>query len=214
MPSNLVVIAGHMQAGKTTAANMISSFVSYNEKYALITGFAHALKQFCIDSGWITEQQAYGSNDDKNTLTPLMLTNMPTYYTSSMEPIPMSAREVLQYIGTDIFRRIDKNFWVNKTIKDITEIWQTSNDTLIIIDDARFPNEILEMKKFGAITIYLTRNLYNSSHQSEIELDNFDKSNFDYIIDNQNYSIDELGDALKDIIKEQQLNVRNYQTQC
>ena len=68
-----------------------------------------------------------------------------------------------------------------------------------IIDDCRFIDEILSVKNNNGIVIYLTRNLYDNNHSSETELDKFDKSQYNFIIDNRNYSIEQLGDEIKKI---------------
>jgi len=60
---------------------------------------------------------------------------------------------------------------------------------IAVIGDCRFLNEAEAIKKAGGKVIRLTRSIYESNHQSEVDLDNY--TNFDAVIDNQNMSIDQ-----------------------
>ena len=50
---------------------------------------------------------------------------------------PMTAREFMQFFGTDIMRNIYEPIWIKSTIKKI----QREQSELAIIADVRFPNE-------------------------------------------------------------------------
>lgn len=85
----------------------------------------------------------------------------------------ITAREILQYVGTDIFRKFDQDFWV-KTITDNTDN--------LILADLRFENELravdYSIKVVGGIS-----SLNNfSSHASEKELHD---ELFDLVIHNK-----------------------------
>ena len=101
----------------------------------------------------------------------------------------MTARQVLQTVGTEFFRSIQHNVWADATIRRI----QQDNPLVALIGDCRFPNEVEAVKRAGGTVIKLTRNLYNSDHASETALDpeNYDQSNFDLVVDNQNMTIQE-----------------------
>lgn len=112
----------------------------------------------------------------------------------------MTAREVMQFVGTDIFRRMDTNVWVRSTINKILR----EKPELAIITDCRFPNEVDSIKQIDGKVIRLTRSPFESDHISETILDkeNYDWSNFDYVIDNQNVSLYEQFQQIKTIIEE------------
>lgn len=160
-------------------------FVNYAKPnlwpYIKIYHFADYLKKICIELFDLTPEQVYGSDDDKNKQT----------------PYGMTAREFLQYFGTDIMRKIKDTVWVDYTIKNIIN----EQSQIAIISDVRFPNEINAIKEAGGIIIRLNRDVFKSDHHCEVALDqnNFDWSNFDYIIDNKNISIDDLCVKLNDI---------------
>lgn len=142
-----------------------------------IYNFADVLKQdICMEILGLTYEQCYGTDDDKNQLTHLQWKNQ-----------QLSARDAMQIIGTDIFRKLDPNVWVKATITKITR----DKPDLAIITDCRFPNEVEAIQNIGGKVIRLTRNPHNSDHLSEciLDKDKFDWSKFDYVIDNTDSSI-------------------------
>ena len=126
----------------------------------------------------LTYEQCYGSDDDKNTITEL------TWGDRNLSP-----REIMQFVGTDIFRKMKPNVWADATILKITK----DKVDIAIIADCRFPNEVEAVKNAGGIVVKLTRDPYHSTHLSETSLDstNYNPSNFDYVLDNQKLSIEE-----------------------
>jgi hypothetical protein len=101
----------------------------------------------------------------------------------------LTAREVMQVVGTDLFRSMYNNVWVDATIKKIL----TEKLDLAIIADCRFPNEVKAVKEAGGIVIKLNRNPHNSNHASEVALDpeNYDGKDFDLILPNDHLTINE-----------------------
>ena len=97
-------------------------------------------------------------------------------------------RHLLQYVGTDVIRRQNPNYWID-FVKDII-IMFSNNWDYILIPDARFPNEITRMfcSNFRTISIRITRLNYISKltdeqqqHESETALDSY---SFDYYMTN------------------------------
>lgn len=166
-----------------------------------IYNFADILKvDICMNMLGLTYEQCYGSDDKKNELTDLKWTDMPGYDPDCGWEGLMTAREVMQFVGTDIFRKMDTNVWVRSTINKILR----EKPELAIITDCRFPNEVDSIKQIDGKVIRLTRSPFESDHISETILDkeNYDWSNFDYIIDNQNVSLYEQFQQIKTIIEE------------
>ena len=64
---------------------------------------------------------------------------------------PMTAREVMQYVGTDFFRKIYPDVWVDSTIRKI----ESEAPDLAVIVDCRFPNETKGVKEAGGKVIKL-----------------------------------------------------------
>lgn len=96
-------------------------------------------------------------------------------------PTFMTGREILQYVGTDVCRAFDEDYFVK-----LLPFAQN-----ITITDVRFPNEIRAIKRNDGILIYVQRELNKSdfrSHSSENAVDAF---GFDFVIDNDG-TIDDL----------------------
>lgn len=115
---------------------------------------------------------------------------------SYREPAMMTAREVMQHIGTNIFREMLPDIWIDTTIRRI----QQEMPELAIVTDVRFPNEVEGIQKAGGKVIRLTLNPHNSQHESETALDNYD--GFDAVIDNASLSMHEKNIHLYKILKE------------
>lgn len=150
--------------------------------FVKLYSFADLLKKgVCMDILGLSYEQCYGTDENKNTMTDIV---------SPETGKRATAREVMQFVGTDFFRSIYPNVWVDATIRKIKE----ESPELAIICDCRFPNEVDGIKKAGGKTIRLTRNDESPDvHESETALDkdNFDWDKFDLILDNKNIEIQE-----------------------
>ena len=154
-----------------------------------IYNFADILKQnICIDILGMTYNQCYGSDEDKNELTDL-----------EWDGKRLTARDAMQLIGTDLFRRLKTNVWAEATLKKVDK----EKPHIAIITDCRFPNEVDAIKKYNGVVIRLTRKYDNSEHTSEIILDRerYDWQNFNHIIENDNMSIYDQCVELQNILK-------------
>jgi len=162
-------------------------------KNVKIYNFADVLKtDICINILGLTYDQCYGTDEQKNELTTIRWSSMPAHDASHNKK--MTAREIMQFIGTDIFRSIDSDIWVKATIKKILN----EQPKVAIITDCRFPNEVEAIKNIGGIVIKLTRNPYNSDHASEVALDpnQYDQSLFNLVLDNDDMSIEQQNNEL------------------
>src|SRR6056300_246319 len=138
---HIVAFAGRKQSGKTTACEYVQEiFTNSVQKNSAIYNFADPLKQLCIDILGFTYDQCYGSDNSKNE------------YVNCLWPDsgkPMKAREVMQYVGTNIFRKMQHNVWADATMRKI----QDENLPLALIADCRFPNEVHVIKNAGGLVI-------------------------------------------------------------
>jgi len=178
---SIIAFAGRKQSGKSTLCTQVVNFIydlEQLEDTAAIYNFADPLKNVCMDILGLSFEQCHGTDNQKNELV--------NCYKDGNQ---MTARQVLQTVGTEFFRSIQNNVWADATIRRI----QQDNPLVALIGDCRFPNEVEAIKKAGGTVIKLTRNLYNSDHSSETALDpeNYDQSNFDLVVDNQNMTIEE-----------------------
>ena len=126
-----------------------------------IYAFADVLKEFAVDVLGLEHNQVYGTNEEKNSPTHLLWENMPTGNNKG----PMTGREVLQYFGSDICRKMYENIWFDACIRRIRK----DNPDLALISDVRFPNEIKGVQDEGGIVFGLPRDIVNGkdTHSSE-----------------------------------------------
>lgn len=190
--------------------------------------FADLLKKnVCMDIFGLSYAQCYGSDADKETLTDLMWEDMPGIVTDRKDleieapvhgrlgkyydtlkigvayhpPGRMTAREVLQYVGTEIFRRIQNKVWAAATIRKI----KAEGSVIALIADTRFPNESDGVIDAGGAVIRLTKRVVKEGvkeHESEIALDEdrYDWNKFTAILDNREMGIGEQNFALKELL--------------
>lgn len=183
--TKIIAFAGKKQSGKTTCSEFVCSIFNGNAK---IYNFADPLKiDICMNILGLTYDQCYGTDNHKNELVDCF-----------WEDNQLTAREVMQFVGTNIFRKMQKNVWASATIKKIAQ----DNLDLAIVADCRFPNEVDAIKSAGGLVIKLTRNLYNSTHESELALDSerYEQSNFDLIINNDSIGIEQQNQIIKSFL--------------
>ena len=70
---------------------------------------------------------------------------------------PMTAREFMQYFGTDIMRKIWEPVWCSGTINKIVK----EDSQLAIIADVRFPNEVQSIKDKNGHVYWMQRSVYD-----------------------------------------------------
>lgn len=170
-----------------------ATFRHYAQKlvwpYVKVYGFAEPLKtNVCIDILGLTHEQCYGTDEEKDTKTHIRWENMPHYgalkykLKNKAPKGEMTGREVMQQVGTEIFRKMYNDCWTKNCINRIL----TEKPKVAIICDCRFPNEAAIVKDAGGKLIRLLRNTENGTHESEVALDPpaYEQSNFDVIIDN------------------------------
>ena len=171
--------------------------------------FAEPLKQLVLNLFNVPEECMYGTDEQKNQLQEhLLWENMPGVMTPhewsmrqggviagynqnpqdfgiQLNEGPMTAREFMQYLGTDVMRKMYEPIWVKYCIDNI----QSEESLIATIDDVRFLNELEAVQKVGGKVIYLDRNNDSKdNHSSENELrQHLDK--FDAVIDNSELSI-------------------------
>ena len=196
--TKIIAVAGRKQSGKSTSCDFIKSTISKINPSAStkIYSFADPLKQdVCINILGLTYDQCYGSDIHKNTLTSLRWIDMPGYNTNlASNNEYMTAREVMEFVGTNIFRVMKNSVWVDATLNKI----QQENLDLAIVADCRFPNEVMAIKNVGGFVIRLDYDPFNSTSDSEIALDQhlFDWKNFDLVINNSTMTMDQKNEQI------------------
>ena len=156
--------------------------------------FATPLKRMCINVFGLTQDQCYGTDENKNTSVNIMWDNLPGDFSSENKTGQMTAREFLQYFGTDVCRQIKPDIWTSICINDIIN----DESELAIIGDCRFKNEVDAVHNAGGKVIRLLRRPNEDGHSSENDLEDYD--GFDYVIDNSEMSIGECNKELLNVL--------------
>ena len=159
-----------------------------------IYAFAKKLKEFSIDLFNLDPNLVFGSDKDKNTKTGLLWKNMPT---STKKKGKMSVREVLQYVGTDLFRKMSDNIWVDNCLSQIAK----DLPQIALISDVRFENEVIAIQKAGGYVVGLTRHSNSDdTHDSETGVDKCLEL-CDIIVDNAELTIPEQNEQIYNATK-------------
>lgn len=149
--------------------------------------FADRLKQIAIGVFGLSYHQVYGTDDDKNTLTQIKWGKMAKFLPPRVAGVLkkqgkyeeyMTAREFLQYFGTNVCRHLYPQCWAESTL---TEVVNTPTD-LAIITDGRFYDEVEYSKNVGAKIIRLLRKPHEDLHESEQGLKNVPEDWYSLII--------------------------------
>lgn len=141
-------ISGHAQNGKDTIAQMMYDKFTQRGETAIVMHYADLLKYICK-----TYFDWDGKKDERG-------------------------RHILQYVGTDVVRQKEPDYWVDFIISIMTLFDGTWDN--VLIPDSRFPNEIDKLKTsgFDVKHIRVVRPNYESpltpeqqKHPSETALD-------------------------------------------
>jgi len=175
-----IAFSGKKQSGKDTAAAIAGQFLTGQGKRVAMTAFAEPLKRMCVEVLGLDPAGIYGTDEEKNAPSHIMWDGFPIEvrqkYADPAVGIwddtkprsgSMTNREVLQVMGTDIFRAIYGDVWAEAPFrKDWTDI------DVVILTDCRFPNEKIVTEKHGGVTIRLERDTgFKDNHASETSLD-------------------------------------------
>lgn len=177
VPSHILVLRRNNKifitgnCGKDQSAIFLKEILEQDGKKVLTTHYADLLKYIC--------KMFFGWNGEKDD----------------------KGRSILQYVGTDVIREQNPNYWVGFIIEFLS-MFKDEWD-YVLIPDTRFPNEIDKMKDyFDTFALRINRIDFKSkltdeqkNHISETALDNF---GFDYII-NTISNLDILKESLKEM---------------
>ncbi len=177
--------------------------------------FAKPLKDMVNLTLGIPQELLWGSDEDKETLTHVMWEGFPVevrfkYSLDGTEPClvdgclkqprprtgPMTVREVLQIMGTDIFReRVYGEVWSEAPFR---QQWREGN--VVLLPDCRFPNEKKIVEDNDGIVIRINRTRSKAMdldmHASEVALDD---AEFEWVYQNDG-TLEELEYWLKSVL--------------
>lgn len=228
----LDIMGDTSQAGLLDIVNPHPNALDFVEKFIYphvkIYSFADLLKKaVCVTILGLDPKFFYGTDEEKNSFTDLMWEDMPGVITEKKpdlkttvkgrlgryydilengmvyhEPGPMTGREVMQFVGTEIFRKFRNNVWAKATLRMI----KSEGVSHALISDCRFPDELDVTHAEGGQVLRLTRDAAKGKdqHISETIMDkeNYDWDNFDAIIDNENATVAEQNAAVIEVLAE------------
>lgn len=179
-------LSGKKQSGKSTACEGLKQILTteyeIHQDYITEISFAEALKQIVIDCfiPWEMTVKDLDLEVNKNMLLPCGKT----------------IREVLQIVGTDMFRDLWEDCWINIVKKKLQKA-KDDEYKYAIVTDTRFPNEADMLGNMDAYLFRFTRAPLADYHISETALDAY---MFDYIVDNVDMTIEEQTEELSAIL--------------
>ena len=183
----IFALAGKKQVGKDSFANFAKEVM--DDKMVESFSLAEPLKYFCMDYLGLPYESCFGTNQQKDTPIGLwgeyFSQHILDHYGKDIGD-GISGREILQVVGTDIFREnFTKSFWINLCKRRIDKLAKAKGDHTIFITDVRFPNEYQAFKDMGAITVKLYRNTGAKdaiNHESELGLQGVADTDYDYVV--------------------------------
>jgi hypothetical protein len=152
-------IAGAKGVGKDTLAGFVAKQAQASSFRVHHIAFADALKRMLLPLGF-ADDVLWGASDRREWVQPAL---------------GISARGLLQKIGTEVARQIDADFWVKAWSATVDQILtgrysyapdrgllgpfstELTDDVLIVVADLRFANEQKELARRNAYTVLVER---------------------------------------------------------
>lgn len=174
--NKIIAFSAKKQGGKTTA---VKYFLAQLEGVATTHNFADALKIIVVYTFVPAEVYPKGMSavewveDNKDFVC----------------PCGMTIRQLLQILGTDVFRAMWEPVWINAWKHRLPADGDGVN--YILVGDVRFPNEVKAVQDKGGKVIRFSRAPFaeDDQHTSETALDGW--GGFDAVIDNADMTIEE-----------------------
>lgn len=120
-----------------------------SDKFVEIS-FAEPLKMICVPICGLSYDVLLGSTVDNRALReqPISDLSIPNYPN-------ISGRQLIEIVGTDCFRAIDPNFWINVAIIRVNQY--LIRNISVVISDCRFKNEADMIHSLGGHILVIAR---------------------------------------------------------
>lgn len=178
----IIGIGGKKGSGKDTVGLLLQELLLEEGLKFTTVAFADKLKELIIDLFDMAEEQLYG-----------LLKEFPDKRYPNKNGTFWTPRELMQYLGTDVFRGIYPNIWVDYLRRRIE-----SSPGNYIITDCRFKNEVGVIKENNGLYLSVVRKQVGkqnfTTHVSENDLNHIAP---DILIINNYNNIDDLRSYLK-----------------
>lgn len=175
----IIGLCGKRQSGKDTFAEFGVVHAFGLDKKAAITSFASPIKRFVQDYCGIPMQNLDGTNQQKDEIVGTWGQFFNESICSKYDKVstsPVSGRNLLQVYGTDIFRNVNPDFWIDlleTRIKrnEFDKYDLSGTPDIVFVTDVRFQNEVEKIRSMGGDVIKLDRAQFTDSHASEAAID-------------------------------------------
>lgn len=157
----IIGITGKKGSGKDTVAD----FIVKNFPTAVKIAFADELKHMLLNNGICDYESLWGRK---------------THF----------SRKIMQFLGTEVVRKIKPNYWIEVMEEKINFLYSEVPKSIIVIPDVRFLNEAKFVKAHNGYIIRVNRKIdIVDNHASEIEQDVIHAC---HTIDNEHLNIEAL----------------------
>ena len=200
---SLIYFGGPISSGKSFCSEYLISKYGYKK-----ISFADPLKSICSEVTKIPIDYFYTveGKEEKRFIefTYNMYNQVCDFFKISFKKSKVqqsfsSIRDMLQYIGTDYVRLINRDAHVNKMFETYTNSL-SSVHTYFVVDDVRFKNEVEVLNNLNGFGIYIINPsiTHKHPHESESSLtwQNFDLS----IVNDKNLETYELYETLDKVV--------------
>ena len=179
----IIAFSGRKRSGKSTLSNLLVK--KYNAEHLVI---ADGIKNLSAELLGVSREELNKMKDDSNVVLNIKPTR--EWAKKIAETTTLSedeawealrnvtikdVRYLLQFMGTEVIRKYDPDWHIRQVINAIEAL---PDNTLITIDDVRFPNELKALEEYNADVYFIIRpkHLDISNHASEVALNwwNFD----------------------------------------
>lgn len=188
----IIGFCGKAKSGKDTCGDYLK------EKYGFVgTSFAAPLKEVVKTYFFLTDDDVYTQEGKERIIEG---------FKDPENQEPLTVRRALQVVGTDWFRSVDENYWVEAFQKHSEE--RRANK--LCVTDLRFKNEFYKIKEMGGYVIKVLRtDQENSSslqgpaasHVSETEWQEIKEEEFDAVLSADKGDVDGLLSKLDEFIE-------------
>ena len=172
MLRNIIGICGRKESGKSVIGSVCKEYgyevIRFAEPLKLLISNLIKVDRKDLDALKTVESEYVFSDDDFEFIS--NETGIPIHFVSSILKgnTYHTVRDLLQVIGTDLIRKYNVNWHVDKT----REYVESNKNTNFLIDDVRFPNEVDMIRELGGTCWFIIRPKLNniSNHISETAL--------------------------------------------
>lgn len=222
----IIAIAGKARSGKDTFGRMLIEAEPSGSRLA----FADKLKDLCRELYGLSDEDV-NTEDGKNRVTNFKRPTCPVCKSTRTAAIKLegleqfechdcnavgqpssfagawTVRDVLKHVGTEGFRAVDPDVWLNYTIAHAREVLSgpvvKRKPRYVVITDCRFKSEVAGVKEVGGEVWRIRRTetdrASTDAHQSEIEVDSIPDSEFARVVVNDG-SLDDLRATARDAV--------------